>query len=102
MREIHRYMVLTHEKQQWVDLHLQPTIRYQAHVNFPLPKRYPINNVHNQSNEYNDLVTQCHQSLNFLHKTVTQVSRVSAIRVTGGIAYRKDELEVILQMNITK
>uniref|UniRef100_A0A2P2LR16 Uncharacterized protein n=1 Tax=Rhizophora mucronata TaxID=61149 RepID=A0A2P2LR16_RHIMU len=33
--------------------------------------------------------TQCHQPLNFLHKTVIQVSRVRAIRVTGGIAFSK-------------
>lgn len=37
------------------------------------------------------VVTQCHQSLNFLHKTVIQVSRVRAIRVIGGIAYNKDK-----------
>lgn len=40
-------------------------------------------------------VTQCHQSLNFLHKTVTQVSRVSAIRVIGGIAYKRNQLKVM-------
>lgn len=37
-------------------------------------------------------VTQCHQSLSFLHKTVTQVARPRAIRVTGGIAYIQHKL----------
>lgn len=43
----------------------------------------------------NILITQCHQSLNFLHNTVIQVSRESAIRVIGGIAYKKGAINVI-------
>jgi len=41
------------------------------------------------------VITQCHQSLNFLHNTVIQVSRESAIRVMGGMAYKKDTINVI-------
>lgn len=32
--------------------------------------------------------TQCHQSFNFLHNTVTHVPRPIAIRVAGGIDYK--------------
>jgi len=37
--------------------------------------------------------TQCHQSLNFRHNTVTHVARPKAMRVTGGIAYKMEKAQ---------
>lgn len=75
--------------QQLEPPHLQPAMKDKFMPTSSLQRKLPLpdcDNAEQKTSQKLESHTHCHQSLSFLHNTVTQVARPRAIRVTGGIA----------------